>query len=197
KFERVGGSKTIHVDVRVLAATNKNLEKEIEAGTFRADLFYRLNVVPIMVPSLSARHQDIPLLAGDFVRLFRKKGMGAKKISDEAMQILIQHSWPGNIRELRNVIERLIIMSPEPTIEANDVALFLLPGNAPQAQPAEQTVRLQYQDLTFKEARKQFEFDYLKTKLMENDGNVSQTAEQVGMERSHLHKKVKALGIEF
>ncbi|MFP7755914.1 sigma-54-dependent transcriptional regulator [Thermodesulfobacteriota bacterium B35] len=193
KFERVGGSRTIHVDVRVLAATNKNLEEEIENGNFRADLFYRLNVVPIQVPDLRERLEDIPLLVEDFLRQFRNKGLGEKTFSDRAMAMLMGHSWPGNVRELRNVVERLVIMSPGATIDAEDVARSL--GVAPDEASAGPAIRGEYLRLPFKEARKQFEYDYLKAMLQAHNGNVSQTAEQIGMERSHLHKKVKALGI--
>ncbi|MDH3348337.1 MAG: sigma-54 dependent transcriptional regulator [Desulfobulbaceae bacterium] len=195
KFERVGGNKTIHVDVRVLAATNKNLENEIEKGTFRADLFYRLNVVPILVPSLSDRLADIPLLVHDFLQQFRKKGLGEKTFSDDALGTLMQHNWPGNVRELRNLIERLVIMNPSLTITGDDVAFFL--GTTPVKAPATCPLQPEYLHLNFKNARKQFEHDYLKTKLIENAGNISKTAEQIGLERSHLHKKLKSLDIDL
>lgn len=190
-FERVGGSRTIQVDVRILAATNKNLEQEIENNTFRADLFYRLNVVPIHVPNLQDRLEDIPALVDDFLMQFRSKGLGEKQFAGDALAALMRHSWPGNVRELRNMIERLVIMIPEQRITAADVSLFLNPG---AAQPVS-TPPATYSHLGFKEARKQFEHDYLKEKLEQNKGNVSRTAEKIGMERSHLHKKVKALGI--
>lgn len=193
RFERVGGSKTIEVDVRVLAATNKNLEEEIEQGNFRADLFYRLNVVPIEVPDLDDRRQDIPLLVANFVRQFSKKGVGRKQFSPEAMTMLTNHHWPGNVRELRNLVERLVIMTPGETVAAEDAALFL--GEAPAAAPAHELQGSDYDNLSFKDARRLFETEYLQAKLNENDGNISKTAEQIGMERSHLHKKVKALGI--
>ena len=193
KFERVGGSRTIEVDVRVLAATNKNLEEEIERGHFRADLFYRLNVVPIIVPDLVDRREDIPQLVADFISQFSRKGIGWKQFSAEAMHLLQRHSWPGNVRELRNLVERLVIMTPGDEITVEDVALFL--GNAPLLQPPSQPVDPVYRHLCFKDARRRFETDYLVAKLEENDGNISKTAEQIGMERSHLHKKVKALGI--
>lgn len=194
KFERVGGNRTIQVDARILAATNKNLEEEIKKDRFRADLFYRLNVVPIEVPSLSERLEDIPLLVQDFLQQFRRKGLGNKKISPAAIHLLQQHSWPGNVRELKNLMERLMIMSPEVTISEKDIALFLGPrtGNFPAAPVANQ-----YQQFNYKEAKKHFERDYLTSKLMENSCNISQTAEQIGMERSHLHKKVKTLNIEL
>ena len=193
KFERVGGNRTIEVDVRVLAATNKNLEKEIEKSNFRADLFYRLNVVPIVVPDLFDRRDDIPLLVEDFSNQFSRKGLGRKKFTDEALHLLQRHSWPGNVRELRNLVERLVIMTSGDRIEVDDVAIFL--GNAPlQPAPLPPTDH-DYQGLSFKEARRRFETEYLLAKLQENDGNVSKTAELIGIERSHLHKKVKALGI--
>ena len=193
KFERVGGSRTIEVDVRVLAATNKNLEEEIERGAFRADLFYRLNVVPIMVPDLVDRREDIPLLVADFINQFRRKGIGRKQFSAAALHLLQRHAWPGNVRELRNLVERLVIMTPADEIEAEDVALFL--GNAPLLEPPARPVDQAYRHLDYKEARRRFETEYLQARLAENDGNISKTAEQIGMERSHLHKKVKALGI--
>ena len=194
KFERVGGAKTIEVDVRVLAATNKNLEEEIDRGNFRADLFYRLNVVPLVVPGLVDRREDIPLLVDDFIGQFSRKGLGRKRFAPEALHLLQRHSWPGNVRELRNLVERLVIMTPGEQIEPADIALFL--GNAPlQALPPQPVTSSSYAHLSFKEARRQFEAEYLQAKLQENDGNISKTAEQIGMERSHLHKKVKALGI--
>jgi len=193
KFERVGGSKTIHVDVRILAATNKNLEEEIENETFRADLFYRLNVVPIIVPDLADRLEDVPLLVEDFLRQFQQKGRGKKEFTDEATHALMRHSWPGNIRELKNLVERVMIMSPGTVITEKDLELFMGQQNRdPQPVGAGQ-----YSMYGFKEAKKQFERDYLFAKLQENKGNISQTAEQIGMERSHLHKKMKLLNIEF
>ena len=193
KFERVGGARTIEVDVRVLAATNKNLEEEIERGSFRADLFYRLNVVPIIVPDLIDRREDIPLLVEEFVVQFVRKGLGRKGFAADALNLLQRHAWPGNVRELRNLVERLMIMTAGERVEAGDVALFL--GNAPlQPLPAPSGGQ-NYSHLSFKDARRQFEAEYLQARLNENDGNISKTAEQIGMERSHLHKKVKALGI--
>ena len=193
KFERVGGARTIEVDVRVLAATNKNLEEEIERGSFRADLFYRLNVVPIIVPDLIDRREDIPLLVEEFVVQFVRKGLGRKGFAADALNLLQRHAWPGNVRELRNLVERLMIMTAGERVEADDVALFL--GNIPlQPLPAPSGGQ-NYSPLSFKDARRQFEAEYLQARLNENDGNISKTAEQIGMERSHLHKKVKALGI--
>ena len=195
RFERVGGSKTIHVDVRILAATNKNLNEEIEAGNFRPDLFYRLNVVPIIVPDLAERREDIPELIRSFQLQFQHKGLGKKEFSQETINLLMQHDWPGNIRELKNMVERLLIMCPEQVIRPRDVQM-LLGVSTDQVQPIP-SVSADYQDLPFKEARKRFEHDYLKARLIANNGNISKTAQQIGMERSHLHKKVKALAIEI
>ncbi|MDW7773089.1 MAG: sigma-54 dependent transcriptional regulator [Desulfobulbaceae bacterium] len=193
KFERVGGSKTIRVDVRILAATNKNLEEEIKNETFRADLYYRLNVIPITVPDLAERIEDVPLLVEEFLRQLQQKGRGKKEFTNEALHALMRHSWPGNVRELKNLVERVLIMSPGTVITEKDLALFMGPQDA-HPLPAGNS---QYSRYGFKEAKKQFERDYLIAKLKENKGNISQTAEQIGMERSHLHKKMKILNIEF
>jgi len=197
RFERIGGTKTLCVDVRVLAATNKNLEDEISKGHFRADLFYRLNVVPIQVPSLAQRREDIPLLVEDFLLKFRKKGLGGKKMTSRSIALLMAHPWPGNIRELKNMVERLLIMTAADTIHSEDVRFFLGDKTTPLAVQPDLAGMKQYAALSFKEARKQFEHDYLKARLLENDNNVSRTAQEIGMERSHLHKKVKALSIEL
>ncbi len=197
-FERVGGNQTIQVDVRVLAATNKNLEEEIEAGTFRADLFWRLNVVPIHVPLLRERLEDIPLLVADFVEAFAHKGLGKKSFAKDALAVMMRHSWPGNVRELRNFVERLVIMSPDEEISGATVEQFLRQSVAavPAAVPESSTLTA-YQTMNFKEAKREFEREYLLTKLQANSGNISQTAEMLGMERSHLHKKLKALQIDL
>jgi two-component system nitrogen regulation response regulator NtrX len=191
KFERVGGSKTISVDVRVLAATNKDLEKEIEDGSFRADLFWRLNVVPIHVPPLRDRLADIPLFVHAFVEEYARKGLGDKSFTAGAMKLMAKHNWPGNVRELRNFIERLLIMTPEEEITEDLIKTHLVPCIQGIAQNKE-SLMLQCSSLSFKEAKKAFEQEYLKARLEENDGNISQTAEQVGIERSHLHKKMKS-----
>jgi two-component system nitrogen regulation response regulator NtrX len=204
KFERVGGSKTISVDVRVIAATNKDLEAEIEAGTFRADLFYRLNVVPITLPPLRERLDDLPLLVEDLMNDFQRKGFGRKKFLPGALHAMKRHSWPGNVRELRNFLERLSIMCLDEEISGEQVSQILGGGmagrnsaHAPLTEPisAADNIALAI-DVNFKDAKKQFEADFLKVKLAENDGNISKTAEQLGMERSHLHKRIKALGLE-
>ena len=203
KFERVGGTKTISVNVRVLAATNKNLEQEIEQGNFRADLFWRLNVVPIYMPPLRERLPDMPLLVRDLLVEFSQKGLGMKEFTAEALHLMAGHHWPGNVRELRNFVERIAIMTPQELITA-DIIVPMLPAGvrAPlrtDAAAPENDAGVHAPagfDSSFKEAKKIFERKYLEEKLKENDGNISQTAEQVGLERSHLHKKLKALGIE-
>jgi two-component system nitrogen regulation response regulator NtrX len=193
-FERVGGSRTIKVNVRVLAATNKNLEKEIEKGTFRADLYYRLNVVPIHVPRLAERTEDIPELVAELMQRAKEKGLEPKKLSNEALSAMKNHSWPGNVRELRNFVERLAIMCPEETIGAETIRRFLGLDGQPAAS-AGKAAPTPFAATDFKEARRLFERDYLRRKLEENQGNITRTAEMVGLERSHLHKKLKSLEI--
>jgi two-component system nitrogen regulation response regulator NtrX len=195
KFERVGGNKTIKVNVRVLAATNKNLEEEIETGNFRADLFWRLNVVPIQVPKLSERLEDIPALVQAIMSRLIQKGGKHKKFSDDAYKAMTQHHWPGNVRELRNFIERLAIMCSEDTITTEHIRLFLSPsaaGTDGGNVPAEISPFL---EADYKSAKKLFEKEYLRQKLAANDNNITKTAEQVGLERSHLHKKLKSFEI--
>jgi two-component system nitrogen regulation response regulator NtrX len=191
KFERVGGSRTIKVNVRVLAATNKNLEEEIEKGSFRADLYYRLNVVPIHVPRLAERTEDIPELVAELMLRVKEKGLVPKNLTSEALQEMKSHDWPGNVRELRNFVERLAIMCPEQTVEADTIRRFL---DHP-AGPARSNLRTPFSTHDFKEARRLFEREYLQQKLEENQGNITRTAEMVGLERSHLHKKLKSLDI--
>jgi len=194
KFERVGGNKTIKVNVRVLAATNKNLEKEIEAGNFRADLFWRLNVVPIHVPKLCERLQDIPLLVDALMKHLVSRGLKPKEFSPDAYQALMEHQWPGNVRELRNFIERLAIMCQETTITASHIRTFLNPGQ--NAGPVGSgSIINPFLAADYKTAKRLFEKEYLQQKLLQNENNISKTAEQVGLERSHLHKKLKSFEI--
>ncbi len=195
KFERVGGHKTISVNVRVLAATNKNLEEEIEKGNFRADLFWRLNVVPILVPKLLERLEDIPLLVESLMEGLKNKGLVKKSFSKNAYQEMMKHPWPGNVRELRNFVERLAIMCPENTISDQQVRLFLGTPGTMTSPDLDESLSAPYLAADFKEAKKSFEREYLNQKLNENDGNISKTAEHVGLERSHLHKKLKSLNL--
>lgn len=194
KFERVGGSRTLDVDVRVIAATNKNIEKEIEAGAFREDLFYRLNVVPIEVPSLRERHEDIPLLVDTFLEEAAKHALGKRKrLSSEALTLLQNYEWPGNVRELKNLIERLTIMSEKDVIEAAHIPSPYNPNQSQKLKVVE-THLFSYKD--FKEAKIAFEKAFIQQKLLENDNNITNTAKAIGVERSYLHKKLKRLNQE-
>jgi two-component system nitrogen regulation response regulator NtrX len=185
-FQKVGGQQPITVDVRVVAATNKNLEAEIGRGSFRDDLYYRLNVLPIDVPPLRARGNDVLLLAEHFLRrLAAETATPKKRLSSGAASKLKSYDWPGNVRELRNVMERLAILLPSESIGAEDVQL-----GARSALPAEIAA-----DLTLKEARDAFEKQYILTRLKEFAGNVSRTADALGVERSNLYRKLHAYGI--
>ncbi|NMX22353.1 sigma-54-dependent Fis family transcriptional regulator [Dissulfurirhabdus thermomarina] len=199
RFERVGGSRTIQVDVRIIAATNKDLEAEIEKGNFREDLYYRLNVIPIHVPPLRERTEDIPLLVAEFLAEYgRETGRGPLEASPEVLQALQDYDWPGNVRELRNVVERMVILSRGPvlTLEGLPPAIRRHTPAAPgvaAATPAE-TPWADVDD--FKAAKACFERAFLQRKLDENGRNISRTAKAIGMERRHLHRKIKALGLE-
>jgi len=186
-FERVGGTEPIKVDVRVIAATNRNLEAEIEAGRYREDLYYRLNVLPLRVPSLRERVGDIPILAEAFVAEFcAAAGVKKKAISERAMTQLIRHSWPGNVRELRNLMERLVIMTAGEVIDARDLPPLGRPGAA--ADRGSQR--------TLAEARRSFERDFLAARLREHGGNIARTAEAIGIARESLSRKLKRLKLE-
>ncbi len=186
EFQRVGGSVNIKVDVRIIAATNKNLTEEVKRDAFREDLFFRLNVIPITVPPLREHKEDVPALVEYFLRSVAVEyGQAPKKITPEAISSLQSHDWPGNIRELKNLIERLVIMTPSSTIGAKD---FLLTGKN------EGSDYFTYQNL--KEAREAFEKDFILKKLAENNWNISRTAEILDTERSNLHRKIKAYGIQ-
>ncbi|MGE5360937.1 MAG: sigma-54-dependent transcriptional regulator [Bacteroidales bacterium] len=190
-FEPVGGSSSIRVDVRVLAATNKDLQAEIRENRFREDLYFRLNVIPIFVPPLRERTEDVALLAGHFMEEFaREYGRRVKTIDPSALAVLRQYAWPGNVRELRNVIERLMIMVAGDTIAARDLA-FLGAGAA--AAPTAETAH--EPPLRLSEARGRFERDYIQRTLAAHDGNISRTADVLGVERSNLYRKMRALGM--
>ncbi|HVG52961.1 MAG TPA: sigma-54 dependent transcriptional regulator [Vicinamibacterales bacterium] len=190
-MEAVGGTAHIRVDARVLAATNKDLQTEIRAGRFREDLYFRLNVVPISVPPLRERRDDIPLLADHFVAMLaREYGRRAKQFDAGAVDVLQGYKWPGNVRELRNVIERLMIMVPGDRVTARDL-LFLDQGIAPMAPadaPAEPVMPLH-------DARDDFERQYILRALAAQQGNISRTAEVLGVERSNLYRKMRSFGI--
>jgi two-component system nitrogen regulation response regulator NtrX len=185
KFQRVGGHQTISVDVRVIAATNKTLEQEIAAGKFREDLYFRLTVIPLHVPPLRERGNDVVLLADHFLRRFAAEAARPRKrLSSAAVNALKSYSWPGNVRELRNLMERLTILTPEEVIEAEDLDL---------GQDRPLSIRA---DTTLREARDEFERQYILNRLRQFGGNVSRTAEALGVERSNLYRKLNAYGIK-
>jgi two-component system nitrogen regulation response regulator NtrX len=188
-FQRVGGKDTVRVDVRVIAASNRDLQALIRAGRFREDLFYRLSVIPIEVPPLRARTEDVPLLVDHFIRVFSaENGKRIKTLSGEALAYFLAYDWPGNVRELRNMVERLVIMAPRDVIEAEDVPAPLRPkehvGETGEAR-----------ERTLREARDHFERAYILAELRANEWNMTRTAERLGIERSHLYRKIKAHGI--
>lgn len=217
KFERVGGTQTISVDVRIVAATNKDLKTEISGNRFRGDLFYRLNVIPFHIPPLRERKGDIPLLAGYFLKEFADThGKRPRALSAEALQVLELYSWPGNVREFKNLVERVMIL----TVDAEDgqelsAASLLahlqddalsqqflektgeihrIPTNLDPAGSATLTVNASARNL--RDARQEFEKEFILKTLKENEWNVSKTAQTLGVERSHLHKKIKSYGID-
>jgi len=197
KFERVGGNQLIPTDVRVLAATNKDLEKEMEEGRFRQDLYYRLNVIPLRILPLRDRREDIPPLVERFLRDFAaKEGETEKKVADEVMAVLMRHHWPGNVRELKNIIERFVIMTTANMISRCDVLPLFAEGAVPEGGevpiPSEEKAAVD----TFRAAKQDFERQYILRKLREFDGNISKTAESIGLERSNLHKKIRSYGLE-
>jgi two-component system nitrogen regulation response regulator NtrX len=186
RFEPVGSNTPISVDVRVIAATNKRLDEEIEKGTFRADLFFRLNVIPFEVPPLRERLEDVPLLVEHFSRRFTNAyGRKPQKFEPEAIEIMQRYSWPGNVRELRNTIERVVIMHQSQRVSAQDLPAF---GDA---EPPASSYRFP----SFKEASDAYHREFIQRKLDEADGNVSRAAESMGIDRSHLYRRMKALGI--
>jgi two-component system, NtrC family, nitrogen regulation response regulator NtrX len=188
----VGGTATIRVDVRVVAATNKDLQDEIRGGRFREDLYFRLNVVPIFVPPLRDRLEDIPRLAEHFMAtLSAEYGRRVKRFAPEAMVRLQQHAWPGNVRELHNVIERLLIMVHEQTVTVDDLG-FVDDGGAAAAVPAGATAG---PVTALADARDAFERGYILRVLAAHQGNISRTADALGVERSNLYKKMRAFGI--
>lgn len=206
KFERVGGSETIPADVRVIAATNKDLKLELQAGRFRTDLYHRLNVVPFHLPPLRERKEDIPELADHFLRIFNAihgKAVGdpvGRGFSVEAERLLDGYSWPGNIRELKNVVERIIILSTDAEhgtpVSAQTVLTHLHDDDRTALSTAPGMERKAGEKLDLRELRKEFERNLIRMALRECEGNVSKAAVTLGIERSHLHKKMKDYGID-
>ena len=195
-FQRVGGSTKVAVDVRIVSSTSRNIEAEIAAGRFREDLYHRLSVVPIRVPPLAERREDIPELVTYFMeQISQSTGLPQRKIGGDAMAVLQSHDWPGNVRQLRNNVERLMILAggdPNAAISAN-----MLPQDVGSMVPAMPNGNggEQLMGLPLREARELFEREYLVAQINRFGGNISRTAEFVGMERSALHRKLKALGI--
>ena len=187
-FERVGGKDTVRVDVRVIAASNRDLAALIRDGGFREDLYYRLAVIPIEVPSVRARKDDVPELVEHFLAQFcAENGKRRKTVSGEALAYFFAYDWPGNVRELRNMVERLVIMSPRDVIGPDDLPAPLRPKDeAPATDARERSLR---------EAREHFERAYILAELHTHDWNMTRTAERLGIERSHLYRKLKAYGI--
>ena len=187
RFEPVGAAESLQVDVRVIAATNKNLDEEIEHGNFREDLFYRLNVIPFFVPPLRDRREDIPLLADHFLREFTTAyGRKPKELTTEAYQVLADYHWPGNVRELKNLIERIVILNPQVRVDARHIPL-----NTARRQQERSLDRFG----SLQDVREAAEREYILKKLEETSGNVTRTAELLGLERSNLYRKMKTLGI--
>jgi len=187
EIQRVGGTRVTKINVRVIAATNKDLDKEIENGKFRQDLFYRLNVIPIVMPSLRHRKEDIPLLVQHFIELFcSENGKPIKHISPEAISILERHDWPGNVRELRNIVERMIIMVEPNLIEAYHVLSAIHTDHQQIHREDSKSLR---------EMVESYEKKLIVAELEANDGNVSQTAKNLNIDRANLYRKLRAWGI--
>jgi two-component system nitrogen regulation response regulator NtrX len=195
RFLPVGASHPVHVDVRVIAATNKDLEEEIARGNFREDLFYRLNVIPFYVPPLRDRKEDIPLLVKEFLDEFGPRyGRPRLEMSEEALNALRQYHWPGNVRELRNLVERVLILNPKVhRIEKKHLPMLVYRG--PKLTESGRINTRTEEFSTLVEAREAYEREFILKKLDEVHGNISRAAEGLGLERSHLYRKMKALGV--
>lgn len=194
QFMRVGGSDKVRVDIRVISSTNKDLKAEIDEGRLREELYHRLNVVPIHVPGLEDRREDIPTLAQHFIEMFHgSQGLPKRMLSDEAVTLLQTMAWPGNVRQLRNIVERVLILGPD----RGEIAASELPSNneAQESSGSGVTIGGHLATLPLREARELFEREYLMTQINRFGGNISRTAAFVGMERSALHRKLKSLGV--
>ncbi|MBD0416231.1 nitrogen assimilation response regulator NtrX [Oryzicola mucosus] len=196
QFERVGGTKRVKVDVRIISSTAQNLEAMIAEGRFREDLYHRLAVVPVMVPGLAERREDIPYLVDNFMRqMGRQAGIKPRRIADDAMAVLQAHNWPGNVRQLRNNIERLMILARGGEAD-QPITADLLPSEIGDMMPRTPNQSDQHiMALPLREAREMFEKEYLIAQINRFGGNISKTAEFIGMERSALHRKLKSLGV--
>jgi two-component system nitrogen regulation response regulator NtrX len=195
-YTRVGGQRPVKVDVRVLSATSRDLAEEIAAGRFREDLYYRLNVVPVRIPPLKERREDIPDLVNHFLTRFAaERRIPTPRIAEEALAALQAHDWPGNVRQLRNIIERTLILAPGDRVDC--IEIDLLPSEIVEGQGggSVNTASIAIMGSPLREARESFEREYLKIQIRRFSGNISRTASFIGMERSALHRKLKALGL--
>jgi len=195
-YTRVGGQRPVKVDVRVLSATSRDLQDEIAGGRFREDLYYRLNVVPVRIPSVRERREDIPDLVNQFLTRFAaERRIVPPSISEEAIAALQAHDWPGNVRQLKNIIERTLILAPSDRVEC--IEIDLLPPEIVEGQGAGSinTASIAIMGSPLREARESFEREYLRIQIRRFSGNISRTASFIGMERSALHRKLKALGL--
>jgi len=193
-FLRVGGNRQIRVDVRVVSSTSRDLEREIAEHRFREDLFYRLNVVPVSVPALSERREDIPALANHyFARFAIEQGAPAPEIGPEVMTALQAYDWPGNVRQLRNVIERTVILAPREKL--GTIEIGMLPAEIRSGELPNDSGLSSLMGISLRDAREAFEREYLKVQIRRFSGNISKTASFIGMERSALHRKLKMLGL--
>ena len=195
-YTRVGGQRPVKVDVRVLSATSRDLAEEIAAGRFREDLYYRLNVVPVRIPPLRERREDIPDLVNHFLTRFAaERRIAPPRIAEEAVAALQAHDWPGNVRQLRNIIERTLILAPGDRVECIEIDLLppeIVEGQGPSSI---NSASIAIMGSPLREARESFEREYLKIQIRRFSGNISRTASFIGMERSALHRKLKALGL--
>jgi len=193
-FRRVGGDSDVHVDVRVVSSTSRDLREEIAAGRFREDLFHRLNVVPVNVPGLSERREDIPELVEYFIeRISDATGMPRRHLADDALATLQVRAWPGNLRQLRNNVERMLILASG--APAEPITAAMLPAEAMVTDQAASLGAERMIALPLREAREVFEREYLNAQMLRFSGNISRTAAFIGMERSALHRKLKSLGL--
>jgi two-component system nitrogen regulation response regulator NtrX len=194
KFERIGGEKSVSVDVRVIAATNKNIQEEIRTGRFREDLYFRINVIPIFVPPLRERTEDLQALIDYFTAKFKRSAESeAKRFSEDAMQLLQTYFWPGNVRELKNFIERINIMTEENVISSDSVRRYL----TSRTDWEREEVLKGFESMKLNEAKDEFEREFLVKKLEENEQNIARTSRALGITPSHLHNKIKKHGIEI
>jgi two-component system nitrogen regulation response regulator NtrX len=195
-FNRVGGQRIVKVDVRVVSATSRNLAEEIAAGRFREDLYYRLNVVPVHIPALNERREDIPALIDHFVARFAsERRVPTPQVTEDAVGVLQAFDWPGNVRQLRNIVERTIILAPGDRI--GRIELDMLPAEilSDQVRMSPGEAARSIMGTPLREARENFEREYLRVQIRRFSGNISRTASFIGMERSALHRKLKTLGL--